>query len=406
MEFQIYEWLSVFFRWFHVIAAIAWIGASFYFVWLDNSLELPPSWKQQKGIKGDLWAFHGGGIYEVAKYKLAPEAMPSTLHWFKWEAYTTWITGTILLCIVYYAKADLYLVSPDSIINSAPLAISASILFIASGVVVYEILFRLFALKQNTILIAGTVAYIAFSCFLATYLFSDRAAFLHVGALIASIMAANVFLGVIPAQKGFIAALNAGEEPEEAPMLRAKMRSFHNNYFTLPVIFCMISNHYAFLYGHPLNWLVLIALLALTAYARHYFNLKHKGQHKPSILIISLILFVVLIAATGISKHAMQNQNTASGQRSGDSQSSQDDVATIDPIEAIIQTHCAACHAQNPTQPGFTAPPAGLIFDSLDSMLAAKDTVAGAINSRYMPLGNITGMTEEERSALLAALEK
>jgi len=198
IDVQYYEWLSLFFRWFHVIAAIAWIGASFYFVWLDNSLQSPSMWKQDRGVSGDLWAFHGGGIYEESKYRLAPKEMPTTLHWFKWEAYVTWITGSVLLCIIYYFNADLYLVSDHKWIRSPSLGILASLLFLFTGVMVYEILFKLLYGRKNQVFALTISLYIAVACFISVNLFNDRAAFLHVGAMIASIMAANVFLGIIP----------------------------------------------------------------------------------------------------------------------------------------------------------------------------------------------------------------
>lgn len=404
MDFYLYDWLALVFRWFHIIAAIAWIGASFYFVWLDNSLEMPSEKKKESGIKGDLWAFHGGGIYEVAKYKLAPQKMPSKLHWFKWEAYTTWITGSILLCIMYYVKADLYLVSPNSIFPNTSLAIFSSLLFIASGVAVYELLFRFCSMKFNRLMIFGVISYIAFSCYFSTVLFSERAAFLHVGALIASIMAANVFFGIIPTQKEFIKQISLNEEPQEKPMLQAKLRSVHNNYFTLPVIFCMSSNHYSFIYGHPLNWLILICILGLTAYVRHYFNLKHQGQHKPHILIFSVFLLGVLTIGFSASRSQTSKAfNTLEDQpHIENTENTQENSILL----SLAKKHCMSCHHPKPTQVGFSSAPAGLNLHTLESIKLAKDSVREAVQSNYMPLGNITQMTEMERKTFIDALEK
>lgn len=401
MDLQIYDWFSLAFRWFHVITAIAWIGASFYFIWLDNSLEEPPKSKKESGIKGDLWAFHGGGIYEVSKYKLAPKTMPSKLHWFKWEAYATWISGTILLCLVYYLKADLYLVPQDGFIKNQGIAILASIFFIVSGVLFYETVFRIFSLKNDHYLLLGIIIFISMSCYIATILFSNRAAFLHVGALIASIMAANVFFGIIPAQKGFISDITVNKDPKESPMLRAKLRSVHNNYFTLPVIFCMISNHYSFIYGHPLNWLILIYIIALTAYVRHYFNLKHKGERKPAILVYSVLAFFLLIFIFSLTR------SFGSSEKEGAIPSpTNENIAVESTLLNLSKKHCASCHQPTPTQPGFTTAPLDLNLHTIENIIVAKDLVHNAVKSQYMPLANITNMTSKERELFLQEIDK
>ncbi|WP_045825528.1 urate hydroxylase PuuD [Teredinibacter turnerae] len=424
MDALLLDWLSLLLRWLHVITAIAWIGASFYFVWLDNSLETPPEWKKEKGVSGDLWAFHGGGIYEVAKYSLAPPTMPTTLHWFKWEAYSTWLTGALLLIAVYYFRAEYYLVGPNNLVASPALAISASVLYLASGLAVYELLVRWIAPKNTRLFIALLYSYVAFSCWLAPQLFSDRAAFIHVGALLATIMAANVFLGIMPAQRGFMRAVDAGKMPDKAPMLVAKTRSIHNNYFTLPVIFCMISNHYAFLYGHPYNWLILIALLTITAYARHFFNLRHRGVIKPSILILAVAATLAVAAAMQIGEN--QKLKQSGGENGRPSQpivlpSVADQVET-DQIQAkreqaestkaretvtneqiteLTNQHCSGCHAIHPSNPAFAAAPAGILLETTDQLLTSKQKIIPAVQSGYMPLGNMTGMTQKERETLL-----
>ena len=394
MEYAL-EWANMLLRWLHVITAIAWIGASFYFVWLDNSLQTPPQWKQDRGIKGDLWAFHGGGIYEVAKYNLAPEKMPTTLHWFKWEAYSTWISGTLLLCAMYYFKADLYLVG--GWLDEPHWAILGSVIFILFGLLFYELCFRIFSNKQGLIL-AAMVIYIVAASWLATKLFSGRAAFLHLGAMMATIMAGNVFLGIMPAQRGFMRAVESSQAPNTLPMLRAKQRSVYNNYFTLPVIFCMISNHYAFLYGHPYNWLVLVSIIALSAYARHFFNLKHRGIIKPIILIQAAGGVLVLAVAMAIFNDT------------SDAQFAENQNVPLKDIEngalEIVATHCTNCHSVSPTQAGFNAAPAGMVFDTLPQILAAKEKVAEVVKTRYMPLGNMTNMSDEERNRLIQMLKQ
>ena len=403
MEALLIDWLGLLVRFVHVIAAIAWIGASFYFVWLDNSLTSPPAAKDAQGIRGDLWAFHGGGIYEVNKYRLAPPAMPDTLHWFKWEAYATWITGALLLMAVYYLRADLYLIEPGKWLASPAAAIAASVLFLAAGLAVYELLMRRVAEQHPRRFLALLLGFIALWCWLSVHLFSDRAAFLHVGAMLATIMAANVLLGIMPAQRGFMRALERGETPLDAPMQKAKQRSVHNNYFTLPVLLCMISNHYAFLYSHPHNWVILIIALAAVAWGRHFFNLRHRGIVKPQILmgagavgaaLMAWTLYPQLAASRAAAAQSVAAPVAAPSARRADQ-----------PEFALMQTHCAVCHAAEPTQPGFAAAPAGLRLDSLAAIDAASQRSAAAIASGYMPLANLTQLSYEERAQLLQWLQ-
>lgn len=402
METLLYDWFNLLLRMLHAIAAIAWIGASFYFVWLDNNLEAPDSEGKARGLAGGLWAFHGGGIYQVSKYKLAPPVMPERLHWFKWEAYTTWISGALLLTLVYYGRADLYLWQQGKWLATPTLAIYMSILFLAAGLLCYELLFRFFRPHSRRVFNALLIMLITLACWLSSQLFSDRAAFLQVGALLASIMAGNVFFGIIPAQKGFIHALDHGEEPDAVPMLAAKHRSIHNNYFTLPVVFCMLSNHYPFLYGHPFNWLALMAIVALGAYVRHFFNLRHRGQlklHIPAVAAVGCMLLALGLAQT--QKNSTDLNDTGAQQSI--------DVSAGAPMHLapmhLIETHCQGCHSSAPTQPGFSAPPLGLALDTAQQVKAARSRILPTLQSRYMPLGNITGMSDNERATLIAALE-
>ena len=393
MDTVIIDWLNLAVRWFHVVAGIAWIGASFYFIWLDLNLRQPPQWKLDKGMKGDLWAIHGGGIYEVGKYRLRPDVMPEKLHWFKWEAYTTWLSGTGLLILLYYLQAQSYLVGNDSWIHSPGWAIGASIAYIALGQLAYEVLLRTPLVKRGLVFAGALLVLIGLASWLAQNLFSGRAAYLHVGAMIATWMAGNVYWGIIPAQKKFVAAVSANREPDLATALFAKLRSTHNNYLTLPVIFCMLSNHYPFLYGHPHAWLVLLAIGALLAWGRHYFNLKHRGIRKPGILVGSGIgLIIVAILSSTLGRPSLSVESV--------------EAVTSDEITALITTHCTGCHARNPSQPGFNAPPAGLVIDDAESLLASKARSAPAIRSGYMPLGNMTELTDEQRNALLVWLEQ
>lgn len=393
MEAYFVDWFSVIVRWLHLITGIAWIGASLHFAWLDNSLEEPDEEKKALGIKGDLWSIHGGGIYNFNKYALAPPTWPSVLHWSKWEAYMTWITGILLMVAVYYLQAQSYLVGSGKWIADPNVAVAASVGFLLSGLLVYEAMVRS-PLRHQTLLFAILLFMFAIlQCWLATKLFSDRAAFLHVGALMGTIMAGNVFLGIIPAQKKFIAVIQAGQDPDPVPAAIAKQRSTHNNYFTLPVLFCMISNHYPFLYGHVYNWAILAAIIAITAYARHFFNLRHQGVVHYAILIKAFIAFVLLFSWLGVERYEQKQASLAT-------------TVTDGAAFALINTHCAVCHSRSPTQPGFFAPPAGILMDDQDVILQSASQILTAVQAGYMPLGNLTGMTVDERGKLISWLEK
>lgn len=390
MEAYFLEWLNLFFRWFHVIAGVAWIGASFYFVWLDNSLENPPQWKKDKGIGGDLWAIHGGGFYEVAKYKLGPEAMPENLHWFKWEAYTTWLTGMVMLWIVYYVGAESFLIDNTKLELTQWEAIGLGMGFITVGFIVYEVLVKT-PLRQNDGAFGLVLfAFLAFMSWAADQLFSDRGAYIHVGALIGSIMAGNVFFGIMPAQRALVEAVQRGEAPDPKYGAFAKLRSTHNNYLTLPLIFIMISNHYPMTYSHEYGWAVLAAIMFITGFARHFFNLRHRGEFKPMILVIAAVLLVVL---AGVMAHT--NKVVAPSEN----------ATVISDVKAmeIIEARCVSCHAAQPTQPGFEAAgaPAGVELESIDTVLTMRQKLLEVTQSGYMPLANMTQMTDEERQQVI-----
>ncbi len=406
----ILEWLNLVFRWFHVVAAIAWIGASFYFIWLDLNLREPPQWKKDKDVKGDLWAIHGGGIYEVAKYNVRPEVMPQKLHWFKWEAYSTWLSGTCLLILLYYVQAQSYLVGYNTWIQSPGLAIIASILFIISGQIIYELLIRTPLVKKALGFALTLVVVIALASWLAHHLFSSRAAFLHVGAMIATWMAGNVLWGIMPAQRKFIEAVSAHQPPDVTAMLFAKLRSTHNNYLTLPVIFCMISNHYPFLYGHPFAWLVLVVICCLLAWARHFFNLKHRDIVKPGILVSSAIGIALTaivmaytndIAKSADSKKELTTNSVVTTEIQNEKSSENEELK----IQQVVSVHCAGCHSAHPTQAGFSAPPAGLIINNVAQLKPIKVRALAALKSGYMPLGNFNHMSDDERSQLVKWVE-
>ena len=389
MEAQLLEWLTLLLRWLHVITAIAWIGASFYFIWLDLSLQPPSRQSDAKGLGGELWAIHGGGIYEVGKYRSHPEQMPATLHWFKWEAYSTWLTGTALLIVIYYFKADAYLVGANLWVSSPSAAVATSVAYLIGGLVVYELLMR-FVTKATGSAAIAVVALVAVLSFIAFQTFAPRAAILHVGAVLATMMAGNVFLVIIPSQKAFVGAIEEGKAVDPALGLNAKARATHNNYLTLPVLFCMLSNHAAFVYGHPHAWMFVVAFSAVAAFARHYFNAKHRGSHQPWILVVAVLLFFGLIGLSAVT----QTSAVADG------------LVTEEDAQIILTSHCTGCHTEQPTMMGLTAPPGGMIFNQPEQLHLHKQKVLDSLSTQFMPLGNLTGMTPEERSQLATYLNQ
>lgn len=381
---------SLLLRWLHLIVGIAWIGASFYFVWLDNTLKVPsdPELKA-KGVGGELWAVHGGGFYNPQKYLVAPKNLPDELHWFKWESYATWITGFFLLGVLYYSQAATYMIDPGKAALTPSAAIAIGIATLIGGWLVYDGLCRLLMNRSLLLFAALYFVFVVAATWTLTHLLSGRAAFLHVGAMIATTMSANVFFWIIPGQKKMVAAMQRGETPEPIHGQRAKQRSVHNNYLTLPVLFCMISNHYAFTYNHPQAWLVLAAIFLAAVLIRHFFNLRHKGQFAwPYPLAGGLILLAVFIWLAPATQPA--NLPGASTPLVG--------VAEIQPI---IAARCGACHGEKPTL--MPAPPAGVVLDSEAHIRAlGPRIITQTVQLKAMPLGNITQMTDDERSRLAA----
>lgn len=394
MDPYLNEWLNLVIRFAHLITGIAWIGASFYFVWLDNHLQKPPQEKADKGIGGDLWAIHGGGFYEVAKYKLAPPKIPSTLHWFKWEAYTTWITGFLLLSLMFYVGAETYLIDKRVADLTQLQAIVLGIGSIVVGVGIYEALVR--TKLRNHGIILGIILLLAATglAYGLTQIFSARGAYMHMGAIIGTIMAGNVFFGIMPSQRALVKAVEAGTTPDPAYGLNAKVRSTHNTYTTLPILFIMISNHYPMTFNHSANWLVLMAIILITAAVRQYFVLRHFGQQKPLILVASVLATIVLafaIAPRSAELTPMQQQQ----------------VVTDTQVKQIIAQRCGSCHSETPSDAIFTIAPAGLIFSNISTIKQWGPRIkARVIDARDMPFMNKTGMTEQERSQLASWLAK
>ena len=393
MDTYFLNWLELIFRWLHVITGIAWIGASFYFIWLDNSLENPPRWKKDNGLKGELWAVHGGGIYEVGKYSLGPAKMPETLHWFKWEAYSTWLTGMALLVLIFYVGADSYLIDPNISELSRTEAITYGISFILGGWLVYEVLCSTAVITKGPAAALCLTLIAAITSWALTSLFSGRGAFIHMGAMIGTIMAGNVFRVIIPSQRALVTAIETGTELNPAWGAKAKLRSTHNNYFTLPLLFIMISNHYPMTYAHKHNWLVLLALVVISAFARHFFNLRHRGVLRPSILVTAAF-------ATGALAWAIIPVRTIPNTEPANAVSDMQ-------VSALISTHCVACHATQPTDPMFSAAPGGVALETISDIRRWSIQIrAVAVDSEDMPMLNKTNMTADERQMLGQWIEK
>ncbi len=378
MEAHIAEWLNLLVRWIHFIVGVAWIGASFYFNWLENHLNTKAP--QDKGIHGNLWAVHGGGFYHLKKFTNGPDKLPEVLHWFKWEAYMTWLSGMTLLVIVYYYNAKAMMIDP-SVYDLTPTM--AIVIGIGSGVFswfVYDILCK--ALKSKPLLLGIIIfIYLALLAYLLTQFLSARAAYIHVGAAIGTIMAANVFFVIIPAQKELVKALSEDRIPDASYGANGLLRSRHNNYLTLPVLFIMISNHFPSTYGNQYNWLVLIAVAVVGIIARHYFNIRHLTK-AIWMLPTALFGFIMIVMATLPAKRgAVKDANKI----------------TTAKIMPIIEQRCMSCHSTKPTQPGFASPPTGLAYDVPNALENGADKVNTQVMQKIMPLGNLTQMTDEER---------
>jgi uncharacterized membrane protein len=390
----ILDWLSLLGRCVHLITGIAWIGASFYFVWLDNHL-LPVADESlvQKGVGGELWAVHGGGFYHAQKYRVAPELLPRNLHWFYWEAYSTWLSGIFLLALFYYAQAEIYLIDPRVAHLSQPAAIGISLAFIIGGWVVYDALCRSPLAQRGAWLGAVLALLLGAAAFGLCHLFSGRGAYIQFGAMLGTLMAANVFFVIIPGQREMVRAKQQARAPEPQAGVRGKQRSVHNTYFTLPVLFTMISNHYPLTFGAGRNWLVLIAISAAGLLIRMYFVARHKrhergGRTSPWAALLGLMILAATAAAL-----APQSQPRLAAVDSPASQFAS--------IQRIVAARCVPCHTAAPTQPGFSGAPQGLRLDTPESILIHAAVMAPQVEARAMPIGNLTGMTDTERSQLL-----
>jgi uncharacterized membrane protein len=378
------DWLNLVLRWTHVIAGIAWIGASIYFVFLDTSLERPREpGDVQKGVHGELWSVHGGGFYHVQKYLASPSRLPEPLHWFKWEAYWTWITGFSLLVVLYYFHADTYLIDPSVADLSSAAAIAISLAGLLLAWLAYDGLCR--AVKSELVVGVVGVGLTTLAAWGATELFSGRGAFIQVGAMLGTVMVASVFFVIIPAHWELIHAKEEQRPPRIEQGIEAKRRSVHNTYLALPVVLTMLSNHFPFLYGAEYSWLVLVALMVISAWVRHFFVLRRRGR------TVLWIPAAAAAATVAIALAIEPDEHTGSS------------TTPVSPAEAtaIVQRRCVTCHSENPTSDQFRSAPAGVVLDTTEQMAErAYQIRALAVDSRAMPLGNVTHMTEQERQAL------
>lgn len=393
MSAYLFDWINLLGRWVHMITGIAWIGASFYFVWLDNHLEAPKAAEDsEKGVSGEVWSVHGGGFYHAQKYQVAPPKLPENLHWFKWEAYTTWISGMFMLALMYWYSAEIYLIDTGVADISKPVAIAVGIFVIVAGWFAYDWLCEsdIGKNEKNAALIMFLVLTVL--AFLLCQVFSGRGAYMHFGAMLGTIMVGNVFFVIIPGQKDLVKAKAEGRQPNPIHGIRGKQRSVHNTYFTLPVLFVMISNHYAMTYGHKLNWLILIAITLIGALIRIYFVARHKGKASLTPIIAAAILLA------GVVTLATPRAATPLPSASGGADSA---VVSLSTVTGIVKERCSTCHARVPTQAGFQAAPKGIMFDTEEDVVKHAATIhQQTVVTRVMPIGNLTKITEEERTEI------
>ncbi|SOZ49368.1 conserved hypothetical protein, DUF989; putative TRANSMEMBRANE PROTEIN [Cupriavidus taiwanensis] len=389
MEGYILDWANMLLRWVHVITAIAWIGSSFYFVWLDNSLTKPtaPDLKD-KGVDGELWAVHGGGFYNPQKYLTAPKQLPENLHWFYWESYSTWMSGFALLVVLYLFNASTFLIDKNVFDMSPGAAVGFAVSYLLIGWIVYDSICRLF--NKNDRLVGILVAiYIAAAAYVACHIFSGRAAFLLTGAMIATIMSANVLAWIIPGQRKVVAALKAGQPVDPIHGKRGKQRSVHNTYFTLPVLFAMLSNHYSMTYAHKYNWVVLILIMLSGVLIRQFFILKHKGKINvlwPAAGVAALGVVAVMIAPQPRPAVAKADGEAAA-------------AVSFAKVQEVMNARCVQCHAEQPKMMPTAAK--GIKLETPEDIKAHAQLIyQQAVQQKAMPLGNVTQITDDERALL------
>ncbi len=385
MAAYLIDWLNLLVRWLHFIVGIAWIGSSLYFIWLDNHLRPPADpGDDAKGVGGEVWSVHGGGFYHAQKYRVAPGQLPDRLHWFKWEAYWTWMSGMFLLGLVYWYGAEVYLIDRSVAELSAAAAIGIAIAFIVGGWVVYDLLCKSPLARDDRVFAVVLLLLVALLAWGLCQLFGGRGAYIHFGAVLGTIMVANVAMVIIPGQRKMVDAAARGEAPDPGPGIKAKQRSVHNTYFTLPVLFVMTSNHYAMTYNHEYNWAILVGVALAGALIRVYFVARHSGKASPLPAVLAVLLLAGIAAA--IAPRAQPGDTV---------------TVSFEQVRNVIDMRCANCHSATPEHPAFPAPPLGVMFDSDEQILGEAERIyQQTVVTRVMPIGNLTAMTDAERDVV------
>ncbi len=393
MDAYLLDWANLLLRWVHVITAIAWIGSSFYFVFLDNNLIRPNSPDLlEKGVDGAMWAVHGGGFYNPQKYMVAPKKIHTKLHWFYWESYSTWLSGFALFTVLYLWNAGTFLIDKSLMDWTPPAAIAAALGFLVAFWLIYDTVCRVFGFRENGERTVGIImmAVVAFACWLACELFAGRAAFLLVGAMIATAMSANVFFWIIPGQRKVVAAMTSGQamDPKELALhgKRGKQRSVHNTYFTLPVIFAMLSNHYSFLYTHQKHWLILVLMMLSGALIRQFFVQRHGFHHGRAKNPLPFAIAGVVVILGVIVWLRPAPVATSAGAALA--------PVSFQQVQTVFEQRCHSCH-------GAQVQMKNVRFDTPDGVKQHALTIyQQAVVTRQMPMNNATGITEDERGLI------
>jgi uncharacterized membrane protein len=404
MESYYLDWANLLLRWVHVITAIAWIGSSFYFVFLDSSLVKPDSKElQDLGVGGELWAVHGGGFYNPQKYTVAPRVVPENLHWFYWESYSTWLSGFALFTVSYLWSAGTYLIDKSLMDWSSGAAIGVALSFLVVFWIAYDLICQAFGKRKNGDAIVGALIFlvVCLASWLACHWFAGRAAFLLVGAMIATAMSANVFFWIIPGQRTTVKDLREGRPVDPVHGQRAKQRSVHNTYFTLPVLFAMLSNHYSFTYTHPANWLVLILMMLAGALIRQFFVMRHgfklgrNGHPWPYALVgVAVIVGVIVWMQPAARAAAAAPASTASTVAAAGAAGAAGAAPGVAEVQQVLQQRCVLCH-------GPTAQMKNVRLDSIaDLRQHAQGVYQQVVVTRAMPMNNATQITEAERELI------
>ncbi len=396
MESYLLDWANLLLRWVHVITAIAWIGSSFYFVFLDSSLTPPVDEDLKKqGVSGELWAVHGGGFYHPVKFNVSPPKLPEHLHWFYWESYTTWLTGFALLTVSYLWNADIYLIDKSLMDWSPGAAVGVALLFFVIFWLLYDAICQRFGKGKNAdAVVGGMVAVlVCVASFLACHWFAGRAAFLLVGSMMATAMSANVFFWIIPGQRKVVAAIKAGEPVDAVHGARGKQRSVHNTYFTLPVLFTMLSNHYSFTWNHPQNWLVLILMMLAGAAIRQFFVLRHgyklgRNRHPVGYALVGVAVIIGVVV--WLKPNQLAIESIAYRARSQGVSASND----YQKVQKVLSQHCYSCHGQQIQMKNVRLDLPALVKQH------AQAIYQQVVVTKLMPMNNATGITDAERALI------